>query len=75
MHSFIMCRYQEARTLLDLVFGPKINGAFPRKYLESTTCGNGFWESTGKNNYDHKGVDVEAEIGAQVRMMPNLHLP
>ena len=60
-------RYQEARTLLDLVFGPKINKAFPRKYLESQTCGNGFWESTGQGHYRNPGVDAEIEIGSPVR--------
>ena len=51
---------------MNLVFGPKFNKEFPRKYLESKTCGDGFWESTGKNHYEHTGVDIETEIGSQV---------
>ena len=51
---------------MNLVFGPKFNKEFPRKYLESKTCGDGFWESTGKDNYQHTGVDIEADIGSQV---------
>ena len=63
-----VCRYQEAKTLVDLVFGPKLNKGFPRKYLESQTCGNGFYESRGNNNYKHTGVDVEVAVGSQVRL-------
>ena len=48
--------YKEARTQLDLIFGPKFDEEFPRAYLESNTCGDGFWESTGRDNYEHPGV-------------------
>ena len=50
--------YKEARTQLDLIFGPKFNEKFPKVYLESNGCGDGFWESTGKGNYEHPGVDA-----------------
>ena len=55
-----------SRTLIQSLFGLKINKAFPRKYMESESCGNGFYESTGRGNYKHKGVDAEAEIGSEV---------
>ena len=44
--------------MFDLVFGPKFDKAFPKKYLLSKTCGDGFWESTGKDKYEHPGVDI-----------------
>jgi hypothetical protein len=31
---------------------------FPNLILESVSCGDGFWESTGKGNYEHPGVDL-----------------
>ena len=65
------CRYKEARTLLDLIFGPKFHKSFPTKYLLSSSCGDGFWESTGNDQYDHPGVDVVGEgwtVGSEVSL-------
>ena len=61
--------YEEARTLIELVFGMKIDKSFPRKYLESSSCGDGFYESTGRGRYEHPGVDAEAVIGSEVRII------
>ena len=58
--------YEEARTEIQLLFGLKINKAFPRKYLESDSCGGGFYRSTGKGNYQHPGVDAEVQAGTEV---------
>ena len=61
-----LIRYGEARTLIEQVFGPKLDPDFYKKYLESESCGNGFYPSTGKANYKHEGVDLEAQVDAQV---------
>ena len=47
----------------------KIDKSFPRKYLESNSCGDGFYESTGRGHYEHPGVDAEAVIGSEVRII------
>lgn len=68
--EIFLYRYKEARTQLDLIFGPKFHKEFPRKYLESGSCGDGFWESTGKGKYNHPGVDAVSDnmkIGDMVR--------
>lgn len=71
----IFFRYQKGKTLLDMIFGSKIHKEFPRKYLSSKTCGDGFWESTGKGNYQNPGVDAEIAIGSNVshHFMTNRH--
>ena len=53
--------------MIESVFGSKFHERFPRKYLVSGVCGDGFWESNGKGNYDHPGIDLVAEIGEDVR--------
>ena len=52
----------------------KIDKSFPRKYLESRSCGDGFYESTGSGLYKHPGVDAEAVIGSEVRITDNIDL-
>ena len=53
---------------MELTFGPKVHKDFPRKYLDSKTCGfKGFWESTGLGHYNHPGVDVEVNAGTEVK--------
>ena len=47
----------------------KIDKSFPRKYLESSSCGDGFYEGTGSGHYKHPGVDAEAVIGSEVRII------
>ena len=59
---------------MDLIFGAKVHKNFPRKYLESETCGEGFWESTGQGNYKHTGVDVEKDIGYTVKLANIRHV-
>ena len=60
--------YQKAKAIMQLTFGSKVHKDFPRKYLDSETCGfKGFWESTGKGHYMHPGVDVDVKEGAQVK--------
>ena len=54
--------------MIELVFGMKIDKSFPRKYLESSSCGDGFYESKGRGHYEHPGVDAEAVIGSEVRI-------
>ncbi|KAI0230511.1 hypothetical protein LSAT2_019151, partial [Lamellibrachia satsuma] len=61
--------YQEARTLLEEIFGPKIHEDFPRKLLESRSCGDGFWETDGEGHYSHKGVMLEVTAGQKVRVL------
>jgi len=39
---------------------------FPRKFLQSASCGDGFWETNGKNNYRHYGVILEVAAGDEV---------
>ncbi|CAH1794764.1 unnamed protein product [Owenia fusiformis] len=58
--------YDAAKSLLDNVFGPKISKGFPKKYLESEDCGNGFYPSTQGGNYDYQGVQLEAEVGSEL---------
>ncbi|KAI0217504.1 hypothetical protein LSAT2_030722 [Lamellibrachia satsuma] len=55
--------YQKARTLLEEIFGPKMHEDFPRKLLESPTCGDGFWETDGKEHYSHKGIMLNVTVG------------
>lgn len=55
----VLNRYRSAKTELQLIFGFKFDKNFPRKYLESATCGEGFWKSNGKDNYVHPGVDID----------------
>ena len=39
---------------------------FPRKFLESPSCGDGFWETDGKGHYTHKGIMLEVKVGEEV---------
>ena len=39
---------------------------FPRKFLESASCGDGFWETDGKGHYTHKGIMLEVKVGEEV---------
>ena len=64
--NYYATSYKEARTELEMVFGSKMHKEFPRKYLESESCGEGFWPSTGDGRYEHEGVDVEAMEGELV---------
>ena len=63
---FTYNRYNTARTLLEEIFGPKVNKEFPKKLLESASCGDGFWETDGKGHYSHKGIMLEVTVGQEV---------
>ena len=39
---------------------------WPRKLLESSSCGDGFWESDGKGHYANKGIMLEVSVGQPV---------
>ncbi|KAK2165039.1 hypothetical protein NP493_1368g00012 [Ridgeia piscesae] len=58
--------YQTARTLLEEIFGPKMHEDWPRKLLESSSCGDGFWESDGKGHYANKGIMLEVSVGQPI---------
>ncbi|KAK2165104.1 hypothetical protein NP493_1383g00012 [Ridgeia piscesae] len=58
--------YQTARTLLEEIFGPKMHEDWPRKLLESSSCGDGFWESDGKGHYGNKGIMLEVTVGQPI---------
>ncbi|XP_078585865.1 uncharacterized protein LOC144867676 [Branchiostoma floridae x Branchiostoma japonicum] len=58
--------YDEAKSLVEQIFGNKADQDFPRKYLESPTCGDGFYPSTGGGRYAEQGVLLEAGAGQQI---------
>ncbi|XP_078575734.1 uncharacterized protein LOC144861638 [Branchiostoma floridae x Branchiostoma japonicum] len=58
--------YDEAKSLIEQIFGNKADQDFPRKYLESDSCGDGFYPSTGKGKYAEQGVLLEAAAGQQI---------
>ncbi|XP_078660674.1 uncharacterized protein LOC144905141 [Branchiostoma floridae x Branchiostoma belcheri] len=58
--------YTAARTLISKIFGPKIHKDFPKKLLESDNCGNGFYPSTARGRYGHRGVDLEVSANAEI---------
>ncbi|XP_019642103.1 PREDICTED: uncharacterized protein LOC109483513 [Branchiostoma belcheri] len=58
--------YDEAKSLIEQIFGAKADQAFPRKYLESAACGDGFYPSTGSGRYEHQGVLLEAASGQEI---------
>ena len=65
--SVTLFRYEAARADVDLVFGEKMNKKFPRKYMESRSCGNGFWKGRRKlNTYKTEGIEVGAEVNSKV---------
>ena len=46
--------------------------------MNSSSCGNGFWESTGNGKYEYPGVDAHAEnmqigdeVGSNVKVVVN----
>jgi len=51
------------------IFGPKMHEMFPRKLLESPTCGNGFWEDNGNQHYKQSGVMLRVEAGEDVSIL------
>ena len=65
---FTYNRYNTARTLLEEIFGPKVNEEFPKKLLESTSCDDGFWDTDGKGHYSHKGIMLEVTVGQEVNI-------
>ncbi|XP_035698712.1 uncharacterized protein LOC118431577 [Branchiostoma floridae] len=58
--------YDEAKSLIEQIFGNKADQDFPRKYLESDSCGDGFYPSTGQGRYAEQGVLLEAAAGQQI---------
>ena len=68
-------RYNKTRTLFESVFGQKFHEQFPRRYLLSKPCGNGFWKSNGKGRYEHYGIDLEVSIKQEVGRLDNNCLP
>lgn len=51
---------------MEEIFGPKMHEDFPRKLLESPTCGNGFWEGNSHRIYKHSGIMLRVEAGEDV---------
>ena len=66
MASSYSRRYQQARTLIEEIFGAKMHQDFPRKLMESASCGDGFWETDGKGQYSHKGIMLNVTVGNEV---------
>ena len=62
-------RYQTARTLLEEIFGTKMHEEWPRKLLESTSCGDGFWETDGNGHYPYKGIMLDVVSGQTVNVI------
>ncbi|CAH1791078.1 unnamed protein product, partial [Owenia fusiformis] len=58
--------YELSKSLIDNVFGPKIAKRFPRKYLESEKCGNGFYPSTQRGNYEYDGAQLQVDAGTKI---------
>ncbi|XP_066298079.1 uncharacterized protein [Branchiostoma lanceolatum] len=58
--------YDEAKSLIEQIFGSKSDQDFPRMYLESDSCGDGFYPSTGQGRYAEQGVLLEAAAGQQI---------
>ena len=69
LFMFTTYSYNTARTLLEEIFGPKVNEDFPKKLLESRSCGDGFWETDGKSHYSHKGIMLEVTVGQDVNIL------
>ena len=63
---FTCNRYNRARTLLEEIFGSKVHADFPRKLLQSASCGDGVWPSDGKGHYSHMGIMLEVTFGQKV---------
>ncbi|KAI0212799.1 hypothetical protein LSAT2_002241 [Lamellibrachia satsuma] len=57
--------YQTARTLLEEIFGTKMHKDFPRKFLKSQSCGDGFWETDGNGHYSPNGIMLEVKVGQE----------
>ncbi|CAH1802777.1 unnamed protein product [Owenia fusiformis] len=58
--------YEIAKSLIDNVFGPKISKRFPRKYLQSKKCGNGFFPSTQRRRYKYSGAQLQVKVGSAI---------
>ncbi|XP_019624877.1 PREDICTED: uncharacterized protein LOC109470382 isoform X2 [Branchiostoma belcheri] len=65
-YNGIKTGYDEAKSLIEQIFGAKADQDFPRKYLESAACGDGFYPSTGLGRYAQQGVLLEAAAGQQI---------
>ncbi|CAH1783345.1 unnamed protein product, partial [Owenia fusiformis] len=56
--------YEISKSLIDNVFGPKIAKKFPRKYLVSEECGNGFFPSTQAGKYRDDGAQLQVDVSS-----------
>ena len=57
---------KKQRQLLSKSLDRKAHKDFPRKYLESTSCGWGFWATDGSGHYSHQGILAEAQVDSEV---------
>ncbi|XP_066289107.1 uncharacterized protein [Branchiostoma lanceolatum] len=57
-----------ARSIIHKIFGPKASFRFPRRILDSETCGRGVYPSfgVGGKTYDSEGIDLEIREGRKV---------
>ncbi|CAH1802680.1 unnamed protein product [Owenia fusiformis] len=58
--------YELTKSLIDNVFGPKISKRFPRKYLQSKSCGDGFYPSTQRSRYMYSGAQLQVSVGSAI---------
>ena len=57
---------------MGMIFGTKVHKDFPRKYLESGTCGDGFWPTDASGNYPGEGIMVEVGVDVEVKRVHKL---
>ncbi len=65
---FVFFSYQDAKSLINEVFGPKVHKNFPRTVrLAGGGCNtNGFYPTDTNGYYDNQGVDLLIGEGYQV---------
>ena len=49
-----------------MIFGPKMHKDFPRKFLLSDDCGDGFYSTNGGGRYAHMGIMSDTPHGIKV---------
>lgn len=59
-------RFNEARTLMEQIFGQKMHKKFPRTFFDSQICGNGLFPSYGQGNYNEPGISLDISVGKKV---------
>ena len=63
--------FQEARTFITGLFGPKVHSNFPREYrMNGGGCtSDGFYPTTTDGHYEDQGVDVLVQSRRKVKYM------